>query len=172
MKKHSDKLIRDQILEEKHEIDDIDYNINLLKERILEKQPSHFSIENITSAFFGALLIGLTFVLKGALVRTALPLTWWHIIAIIAFTLIIIFIQVYFISYQRVKDKEERLFGQFVIKRMMAIMLIALIVSTGLVFLLGINLQTADLYGTAKVVAVLWMACAIGSAIPGLLTKY
>jgi uncharacterized membrane protein len=172
MQKISDKLLREKILEEKNEIDDIDYNIKLMKERLLERVPGHFSLHNIMSALFGALLIGLTFVLKGALVPTALSLTWWHVEAIVAATLVIIFIQVYFISYERVKDKDERLLGQFVLKRMISIIFISLIVSVSLIYMLNVNSRVLDTPGVIKVITLLWMACAIGSAIPGLLNKY
>jgi uncharacterized membrane protein len=170
--KKSKNKLSEIIYEEKNNLDDINYNLNLLKERLLEKTPSHFSMQNIISAFFGALLIGLTFVLKGALVRTAIQLNNIHIISIIIFTFLIIFTQIYFISYQRVKNKGERLFGQFVVKRFIAILLIALSVSTLLVFLLGINFQVSSNTEVFKIIILLWMACSIGSGIPGLLIKY
>ncbi|MFP4400338.1 MAG: hypothetical protein ACLFPQ_00490 [Candidatus Woesearchaeota archaeon] len=160
------------MLEQKDEIDDIDYNIKLIKERLIEKVPTHFSLQNVVDAFFAALLIGLTFILKGALVRTALSLTSWHILAVVVFTFVILFIQIYFISYQRVKNKEERSFGQFLFKRMITITGVALIVTLVLVFMLAVNIQAGGLFNTFKVIILLWMACSIGSAIPGLLKKY
>lgn len=166
------KFLKEEIIEEKEEIDDIDYNIKLLKDRLIEKVPTHFSIHNIVDAFFGALLIGLTFILKGAIVTTSLHLNTHHIIAVIAFTIIVIFIQVYFISYKRVREKDERRFVPFVVKRMASIVLIAIGVSTGLVYLLAINLQVGNFYDTFRVIVVLWMSCAVGSAIPGLLKEY
>ena len=170
MVKHS--LSREDMIEEKYKIDDIDYNIKLMKSKLLEKVPSQFSISNIIDAFFGALLIGMTFVLKGALVRTALNLTKWHLIAIVIFTISIIFVQVYFLTYRRLKDKGEHSFGRYVFKRMATILLVAIVVSVSLVYLLAVNLQAADFLETLKIITTLWMACAIGSAIPGLLKSY
>ena len=171
-KKTSKSKVSDLLYEEKNDLDDINYNLNTLKEHLLEKTPNHFSVENIISAFFGALLIGLTFVLKGALVRTAVALTNVHLIFIGIFTLIIIFIQIYFISYKRVKNKDERLFGQFAVKRFFSILFIAFFVSVLLVFLLGINFTVATNFEVCKIIILLWMVCAIGSGIPGLLVKY
>lgn len=170
--KRKRNFLKEQFVEEKEEIDDIDYNVKLIKEKLLEGVPSHFSLQNVMNAFFGALLIGLTFVLKGALVPTALSLSRWNVYAIVAFTLLIIFSQVYFIGYYRVKEKDERLLGQFTMKRMASIISISLIVSITLIYLLGVNNRVENNFEIIKVITVLWMACAVGSAIPGLLNKY
>lgn len=80
--------------------------------------------------------------------------------------------QVYFVSYSRVKHREETPPVPFIAKRMIAIVLVSIVVSVALVYMLAINLEVPGFYGVLKVVLLLSSICAMGSAIPGLLLKY
>lgn len=161
-----------ELLNQRNEIDDINYKITRLKESILDRYPKHFGIRNIVDSFFAALLVGLTFVLKGATVRTAINLQYVNVVAISVFTFAIVIMQVYFVSYSRVKSREERPVFPFMAKRIVAIVLVSFGVSITLIFLLGINNEVGTMESVCKVILLLSSICAMGSAIPGLMIKY
>ena len=139
----------------------------------IRKVPEHFSRQGIMKAFFGALIVGLTFVLKGLLLDVSQRLTSLHLAFIIITTFSILTAEIYFIGYMRVKktEKEERKFGQFWLKRIAAFYSIALIVSVGLVYLYGINLFLSG-GDTARVIIALSLPCAVGASLADLLKKY
>jgi uncharacterized membrane protein len=161
-----------ELMDQKNEIDDINYKLTRLTETILDKYPKHFGIRNVIDSLFAALLVGLTFILKGATVRTALNLKLFNVISILIFTLIIILLQVYFVSYSRVRSREERPVVPFIAKRMISIVLVSIFVSLLLIYLLGINNEVGSFDGIMKVTLLLSSITAIGSAIPGLMIKY
>ncbi len=171
-KKEFMSFLKKELIEEKQEIDDIDYNIGLLKERLLEKKPTKFGIENIVSSFLGAILIGMTFALKGGILRTAKVLDLPHVVGIILFTNFIIFSEIYFISFNRIKKQLNEKTIIFFLKRYFSIGIVSLFVSLSLTFLLGLNIQTESTLEVFKVIIILWMASSIGSGIPGLIEKY
>ena len=133
------KKLEKAIKKEKKEIDYIEKQISEIKEEVVEKEPPHFSKKDIITAFFGALIIGLTFVFKGSLVHQVLNLTLIHIILVVISTLAILSIQIYFIGYKKVKDKKHRDFPQFLIKRLVTLYIIALVVSLYLVYIFNVN---------------------------------
>ena len=159
--------------EEEKELKIIKKEVDLLKTKLLEKRPSHFSKRDIINAFFGALLIGLTFSVKGALIKTAEGLNAIHIMLIVISTIIILVGEIYFIGYSRVSDKNRRKPGQFIMKRLTTLYFIAIIVSIYLVYIMGIYTQLENgLYDVYKLVVLLSMPCAIGAAIPSLMKQY
>ena len=64
-------------------LNEIATDIKILRERLVEKTPGHFGLRHIGTAFFGALLFGFTFVLKGLLLDIGLTLTTTQLIKII-----------------------------------------------------------------------------------------
>lgn len=166
-----DTIHKHQLIEEK-EIESINSRLSTLREDLVEKVPTHFSAKDIVSAFFGALLIGLTFSLKGGTVRAAESLTNFHIIAIIFSTIVILSAEIYFVGYARVKNKKERPAGQFIIKRLITLYIISMLVSLYLVYIFALNYQFPDKYGIFSMVILISMPCAVGSAIPSILKKY
>lgn len=161
-----------ELQKEEKELEEIKNIIISMKNKVLEKRPSHFSRRDIINAFFGSLIIGLTFVLKGALIQTALNISWYHLEAIVVVTLMILFVEIYFIGYSRVSDKSHRTFGQFMTKRMLTLYGISILVSFFLVYLFNVNTLVPGFYGTMKLVVILSMPSAIGAAVPNLLKQY
>jgi len=159
---------------EKKELDNIEKNIFRINEKLLDKVPGHFSRRDVINSVFGSLIMGITFILKGGTVSTAVNLSQIHIIILIFVTMLVLFAEIYFISYTRVRNKNRRNLGQFVAKRMLSLYIITLSVSFALIYLF--NLQNHDLVGSfdnvVRLVFFVSFPCAVGAAVPSLLKKY
>lgn len=158
----------------KTKIDRIANDVRLIKQKLIEKVPTHFSSHDVVRSFFGALLMGLTFVLKGQLFRVSLALKQAHLTLIVISTLVILTGEIYFIGYRHVShgEKKKRGFGQFWLKRITTFTFIALIVSFLLVYLYGIDLLAGSITDTLKVIIAVFMPCAIGAGLADLLKEY
>lgn len=165
------KKIEKEIKKEKQELHYIEKKVGEIEKEIVEKEPPHFSKKDIITAFFGALIIGLTFVFKGSLVQQVLNLTLIHLSLVVTSTLVILSIQIYFIGYKKVKDKKHRDFPQFLMKRLTTLYIIALIVSLYLVYIFNIDHVVGGFLNAFKLVVVLSMPCSIGAAIPSLIKQ-
>lgn len=157
---------------EEKEIKKIEHDIEILRLKLIERTPEHFSKKDLINEFFGALIIGLTFIFKGGLVRTVGVIGLDRIMMIVIITFVILIAEIYFIGYSRVKNRGKRRLGQFLTKRLFSLYLTSIIVATMLVYLFGINILAGSTYEALKVVIVLTMPCAVGAAIPSLLKKY
>ena len=168
-----EKIIK-EIHTEQKEIECIETNIEKIQRRLLYRIPHHFSIRDIVSAFFGALTIGITFILKGATVRTAVGLDSLHTIIIIIATLVVLFTEIYFIGYSRVRNKSQRKLGQFVTKRLFTLYTITILISFGLVYMLSLEKSeyVNQFSDVIKIVVLVAFPCGIGAAVPSLLQKY
>ncbi|MBW3003950.1 DUF2391 family protein [Candidatus Woesearchaeota archaeon] len=153
-------------------IDKIAKDVELLKKEILPKEPEHFGTRDLIHAFFGALVVGLTFMFKGLLIESSLRLTWTNLTIIIITTIAIITLEVYFIGYSRVSQRKKRKPGQFVIKRLVAVYLITITVSLFLTNIFGISNIAGNVENIFKIVFVLSMPCGIGAALADLFKKY
>ncbi|MEA3429893.1 MAG: DUF2391 family protein [Nanoarchaeota archaeon] len=153
-------------------IDKLAKDIELIKKEILPKEPEHFNVKDIIHAFFGALVVGLTFMFKGLLLESSLRLSWTNIVVIIITTVVIITLEIYFIGYSRVTTKKERKPGQFVIKRFITVYLITLTVSLFLINIFGISSIAGNVSNVFKLVFVLGMPCGIGATLADLFKKY
>ncbi|MBW2996667.1 DUF2391 family protein [Candidatus Woesearchaeota archaeon] len=155
-------------------IDDIKKGVDELRERLLIAEPEDFSIKDLVYAFFGALLLGLTFAVKGLLIRVSQALTNIHVILIVISTLLILTAEIYFIGYSRVAKKKERKFGQFWLKRILAFYCAAVLVAFFLIYVFGLNNLpelSVNSYNILKLAALISMPCAIGAAISDLLKE-
>lgn len=152
----------------------IERQIAALYEKLLEKRPSHFRKRDIANAFFASLLLGLVFMFKGSLIEISLNLTGKNLLVIVIATLAILTLQIYYVGYTRVSQKErrKRRFGQFWAKRLSTLYIIAIIVSLLLVYIYGINKLVSSNYDILKIVIAVSMPCAVGAAIPSLLKQY
>ena len=156
-------------------IDDIKKGVDELRERMLIAEPAHFSVRDLVDAFFGALFLGITFIIKGLLIQVSTSLDNLHLTLIILSTLVIITAEIYFIGYSKVKKKSERKFGQFWLKRICAFYFVAVLTSTFLTYLFGLNLLPEinnNLFNICRLVVLISLPCAIGAAITDLLKKY
>lgn len=168
------RTVQQYVKKEEHEIRKIEQDIDFLRSKLVEKHPSHFSNRDIINTLFGALIIGLTFIMKGAVVATAERLTPLHTLLIVLSTIVILTSEIYWIGYSRVEREERRRRGffQFWAKRIITLYGIAIIVSVYLVYVFGINQFFTTEQGVFNVVILLSMPCAVGAAIPHLLKKY
>lgn len=173
MAKSKDQLkkIEKAIKKEKRDLKEIGEKIDEIEKEIVEKEPPHFSKKDIINAFFGALIIGLTFVFKGSLIQQVLSLTSIHVILVVISTLIILSVQIYFIGYKKVRDKKHRNFSQFLMKRLVTLYIIAIVVSLYLVYIFNVNYVVGGFLNAFKLVVVLSMPCSIGAAIPSLIKQ-
>lgn len=153
----------------KEHIKKIKKDIEIIKERIVIKTPTHFSWAHLAAAFIGALILGQTFVLKGLLYTVSYALTAIHIAAIILVTLFVLSIEIYYVGYRRVKKKEKRPFGQFWFKRISTYMIIAFLVSFGLIFLY--NMDSTFIH-TLKIAVAMSFPCAVGASLADLVERY
>src|SRR3989344_1371771 len=96
-----------KVMRMRQELDVIMKDVELMKEKMIDKRPSHFSKRDIINAFFASLILGITFVLKGGFVRTAVAMNSWHILVVVLSTFVILSVEIFFIGYSRVKDKRN-----------------------------------------------------------------
>jgi len=150
------------------ELNNIERSVKRIKDKVVDKTPSHFSMKVIFNALFGSLLFGLTFILKGALIDTALKLEKIHIILILISSMAIIAGEIYFLGYSKIKDRRERRPGQFVIKRFLTLLIVSLSVAFFLVYIFGIDRQLGNFYNIIRVVIMTMMPCAVGAGFSSL----
>lgn len=168
-KNRVEREILEDIRREEHEVRKIKTNIDYLRHKLIEQDLDHFSSSDINHAFFGALIIGLTFVFKGLLIEIGMQLPWQNVLMIVIATLLILTSEIYYVGYARVKHKERRPFFQFWLKRLTAMYVIAIVVSFFLLYLFGFMMQSDTPEHFMKLVFVVAMPCAIGTAIPSML---
>lgn len=154
----------------KTKIDQIARDTQVLRQRLVEKVPSHFDAAHIITAFFGALFFGFTFVLKGLLVQIGTTLTPPKLIAITLATLIILTAEIYYVGYRRIPNKKHRPFGQFWAKRLITYYGIAIFTSYLLLTLYNVTALSPE--HTTKLVIAISFPAAIGAALSDLLGKY
>jgi uncharacterized membrane protein len=153
---------------ELRELNNIEDSLKRIKDKIIDKTPSHFSMEVIFNALFGSLLFGLTFILKGSLIRTALELNTLNMVLIIISSVAIIIGEIYFLGYAKIKDRKERRPGQFVIKRFLTLLIVSISVAFFLVYIFGIDRQLESFYDIIRVVIMTMMPCAVGAGFSSL----
>jgi len=157
---------------ESREVENIESQIQYLEEKLLEKRPSHFSKRDIVNAFFASLIIGFTVILNARIIDIAMALTPAHIVTIIIATCLILFAEIYFVGYTRVKPEEHRKLGQFMAKRFFTFYTVAIIVSFVLTYILGIDMFIPTFAGIVKLVVLISMPGAAGAAIPSMLKQF
>ncbi len=156
-------------------VDSVKRGVDELRHKLLIKEPSDFSENDFFRAFFGALVFGMTFALKGLLIDVSMALTSRHIIAIVVATIFIMTAEIYFIGYRRIIRKDERKFGQFWLKRILAFYSVSIAVSLLLVYIYGLNnLPMIDNvpWNIARMTIAISMPCTVGAAISDLLKRY
>ncbi len=147
-------------------------DVRYIREEHIDKIPQHFSPKAIVASLFGALIFGLTFSLKGLLLQVTQNFSVnqkWYIIAAL---LLILTAEIYFIGYARVKNKSQRHFSQFWLKRTITYFGIGVVVAIFLVYIYGVqNLVVSDAHLLNTIVA-LALPCCIGASIADLLKQY
>lgn len=153
-------------------IDKVAEDVRAIKNKLLHKEPEHFSKKRIFAAFFGAILVGLTFTLKGLLFQVSQAFTEQEMVLLVLATLIILTAEIYLIGYSRVQNKRRRPFGQFWLKRILTYYAIGMIVSVGLVYIYGLHNFAINPYHAVKMALAVSMPASIGAAAADLLEQY
>lgn len=147
-------------------------DVKAIKRYLVEREPTHFDAAHIFKAFFGAIIVGLTFTLKGLLFQVSKAFTQQEILLLITATIVILTAEIYLIGYHRVKNKKERPFGQFWLKRILTYYAIGIIVAIGLVYIYGLHHFAIDGLHATKMAIAVSMPASIGAAAADLLEKY
>lgn len=165
------RLERD--IEEIHSEDDyIKRDVDRLKRELIDKTPEHFSEKDILRAFIGSLFLGFSVLFSSNLLNVARLLPPRHLYVIMAFTVIVLTSEIYFVGYARVEDKENRKFGQFWLKRMIAFCLISVIVSLILIYVFGLVYLINSSEVLFSAIVLMSAPCAIGASFGDLIKKY
>jgi|SRR3989344_7052691 len=160
-----------ELLSEKKKLAEIEANIQRLNEA-MEKTPPDFSFRDVILSFFGALIIGLTFVHKGSLVSNSIRMNGYHTIGVLAATSLTLIFMIYIIGYQRVKNKELRPVGQFIFKRFVTMYGVAMIVALLSIYLFGIDQILPTRLSLVNALLSVAMPSALGAAIVDLVKRY
>lgn len=134
----------------------------------------HFSSSDIIISFYGAFLIAAAFLFKGNLLLISQKLDNLHLGLILLVNLIILSVEIYYMGYSRVKNKKQRPFAQFLIKRITTTYLVSLIVSLTLVLLYNIDhiIANGTYYNIAKIVICVSFPASIGATATDLFKKF
>ncbi|MEM4755769.1 MAG: DUF2391 family protein [Candidatus Woesearchaeota archaeon] len=162
-------------LVEKNKIVQLEQDLLKLDE-LLEHRPSRFSLNDVARAFFGSLVFGFTFALKGGITQIAVNLTIYHLLAILLSTITLITLEIYYIGYRRVPEEEKKVrkFGQFWLKRASTYLLVSFFVSFFLVYIYNLNQfpPVSTFADSMAVVICIMMPASIGATIADLLKQY
>ena len=162
------------LCDERREVKVIDSQVHKIQEELVERTPTKFASKDIARSFFGALVVAFGFVLKGAMVKTAVRMDGGHVIAIIIFSIIALIFEIYYFGYRKIKNKHNRKPFQFIMKRLPTFYLISILVSTGLIFLYGVNNNALIMNQTdvIRVIVSVSLPASIGAGFSDLLKKY
>lgn len=139
---------------------------------VKQDEPEHFSAKDAISSFFGALFLGFAFIFSRVLVDLSMTLDKIHIILIVLSTFLILTFEIYFIGYQKVKERGKRPFWEFWLKRFATFYIITVLVSLYLVYIYNFQVYLTTYIEVIKLVAAVSLPCATGAAIANLLKKY
>jgi uncharacterized membrane protein len=154
------------------DLERIDKKISTIKLKLVDHAPAPYSLKDVVRAFFGSLLVGLTFLHKGALIQGAQHLSIIHLVAIAGLSVIVVSAETYYLGYRKVIDKRERPPGQFIFKRVLTFASVAFLVSVGLVFLFALNEQLTSVYELWSIIIALCMPCMLGACLGDMVKKY
>jgi uncharacterized membrane protein len=90
----------------------------------------------------------------------------------IAAIIAILTAEIYYIGYARVHDKQNRKFGQFWGKRVVAYMAVGFLTSVFLIYLYGLNYLVESEMHLRYLILALALPCCIGASVTDLLKKY
>ena len=147
-------------------------DVEQVKKDLINKTPEHFSGKDILRSFIGSLFLGFSVVFSTNLLNLAKIMPAQHIYFILAFIFILLTVEIYFVGYRRVDDKEHRHFGQFWIKRLIAFYAVALLVAFILVYIFGLVYLINSNVELLKVVIIMSGPCAVGASLTDLMKKY
>jgi len=151
---------------------EIKKDINNIKEELIEKTPEHFGKKDLLRSFLGSLFLGFSVLFSSNLLNVAEKIPTKHIYLILVFTFIVLSSEIYYIGYNRVKDKNHRPFVQFWLKRLVAFYFVAFAVSFILLYIFGMIFLIQTLSQFINAVILLTTPTAIGASIGDLIKRY
>ncbi|MBU0535445.1 MAG: DUF2391 family protein [Nanoarchaeota archaeon] len=133
-------------------------------------EPHHFTWNDFFKALLGSLVVGITFLFKGAMQTYALSMKYTNIILVITITLVVVSLEVYFLSYRFVVNRKARPFSEFWAKRFFAIVISSFAAIYLLMYVYGINhfLTHTEIL---KLSVAIFMPAAIAGAAVEILKK-
>jgi uncharacterized membrane protein len=161
-----------EIDELKVEDDAIKKDVEKIKKELIDKTPDHFSQKDVLRSFMGSLFLTFSVAFSGNILTVAYKIPDKHLYLVSIFIIIILTAEIYFIGYSRVEDKQQRKFGQFWIKRLVAFYLVAFIVSFIISYIFGIIYLVNDIGHYFKLILIISGPASIGASISDLLKKY
>ena len=134
----------------------------------------HFSSKDIIISFFGAFLVAAGFIFKGNLLFISQKLDILHMSLIVIATMLVLSAEIYFIGYSKVKNKKERPFLPFLIKRIITTYSVSIIVCIALVMLYNIDnlIANGDHMNMLKILISVSFPASIGAAASDLFKKF
>jgi len=148
-------------------------DVRLIKQEVLsETPPDYFSTKDIARSFFGALFLTSTFIFSSRITEQVKLMELPNIWALIITTFIVLTIEIYFIGYQRIRNKKERPFTEFWGKRIVTFWTMALLVSFGLAMLYAFDKVFTNAADMVKFAVVLSFPASVGAALADLLRRY
>lgn len=132
------------------DLDAIHKEVDMLYEKLLIKRPEHFGYPDIFNALFAAGLFSVL-IFNILLIELALSMSIWHVAATIIATAIILTLEIYFISYSRVEEKNRRRFGQFWAKRFFTIYGVTMLICTMMIYIYNLDAMAGGLHNVAKI---------------------
>ena len=146
-------------------------DVEYLKRELIDKTPERFGFKDLLRSFIGALFLGFSVLFSSNMLNVAKILPEKHLYVILAFALIILTAEIYFVGYARVENKYERKFGQFWLKRIIAFYAVSLIVAFILIYVFGLIYLIPKEY-LWNAIILMSAPCAIGASFGDLIKKY
>lgn len=136
----------------------------------MKREPHHFSWEDFGRALFGSFIISVTFLFKGSMFDYAVKMKPLNMLLVTIFTLAIVTIEIYALSYRFVSDRKQRPFYEFWAKRFFAITISSFVIIYVLIYLYGLNghLTNFDIF---KLALAIFMPASIAGAAVEMLKK-
>lgn len=136
----------------------------------MAREPHHFTWEDFGRAIFGSSIIGMTFLFKGSMFDYAAKMRPLNVFLVIIFTLIVVTIEIYALSYRFVSDRKERPFYEFWAKRFFAVTISSFTMIYVLIYLYGLNTHLTDVE-MFKLASAIFMPASVAGAAVEMLKK-
>lgn len=136
----------------------------------MNREPHYFSMIDFIKALFGSFAVGFTFLFNTAVLGYASKMEIFNTILVLAFTCIVVTVEIYALSYRYVMHKDLRPFSEFWTKRFFAITISSFLIVYIIVYIYGLNAYMAPLE-IFKLASAIFMPAAIAGAAVEMLKK-
>lgn len=153
-------------------LEHVERDVHDLHVALVKKIPTHFSMRHVVRSFFGSFTIALIFAFKGLLFEVGLSLSHPRMLLIIITSLLVLSAEIYFVGWERVKNKKERGFSQFWAKRLCAYYLIGIVVSLLVVWLYGLHDLVATGTDVLRLIVAVSLPASLGASAADLFEEH